>query len=141
MSKVTKARGAGVRLMSLHDVRAGLAAGDVDADAGDARVEIAQFSSGYRGNGLAQIASAADVAFAATGAGAPRLAAAPARPAATKREADAAAGAAGGPKRARASEFTRMKVSELREELSKRGLDVGGLKAELLARLDASARP
>ena len=62
MSKVSKARAANVTLMSIHDLRLGIEGGDVDAAAKP--MEISSFSAGFRGNGLAAIASDADLAAA-----------------------------------------------------------------------------
>ena len=74
MSKVSKAREANVTLMTLHDLKLGIERGD--AAAAVKPVVIESFSKGFEGNGLALLASDADLAFAA-GRAAPSTAAAP----------------------------------------------------------------
>ena len=68
MSKVSKARAANITLMTLHDLKLGIEGGDVAAAVKP--VEISSFSAGFGGNGLALLASDADLA-AAAGTGAP----------------------------------------------------------------------
>jgi len=63
MSKVSKARAANVTLMTLHDLKLGIAHGDVLAAAQPVVIKV--FSAGYGGNGLALGASDAEYAFAA----------------------------------------------------------------------------
>ena len=133
MSKVSKARAANVTLMSIHDLRLGIEGGDVDAAAKP--MEISSFSAGFRGNGLAALASDADLAAAAGTApaalpAAPAKAKAPAKkatvsnarkPAAKAKAAPKAAPKAKAPKKAAKRAAPEPEPAEAVATVSKRG--------------------
>lgn len=68
-SKVSQARGRGIKLMDLSSLSNWAAQGNLLEDANAKPLEITDFSTGYYGNGLAQRISNEAYDFAATGAG------------------------------------------------------------------------